>query len=74
MDIIRAFSFHINQEVIIALSVVLYALARLLGALGHTVELGESITITILGKDIMRVERDIPPTQQVRVKIPAIKE
>jgi hypothetical protein len=73
MGILQGLSYHIQEELIIALTLVLYAVARLIGIISKRIELGENITISVLGKDIVRVE-DIHRTQQAKEKIPVTGE
>jgi hypothetical protein len=74
MGILGELSFQVQEELIIALTVVLYAVARLIGVIAKRVELGENIVISLKGVTIAKLERDTHPIRQVKGKIQATKE
>ncbi len=62
----------LEQELVVLLSAVLWALLRVLGVLAKRIESGKAVEVRILGADVIRVSAGgILHTQQAKGKIRA---
>lgn len=72
MWLIPKLSAQLEQELVVLLSAVLWAILRVLGVLAKRVEEGKAVEVHILGKDVIRVSgKGILHTQQEKGKTKA---